>query len=226
MITLSINRSTAAAATSTPGLAKGFMTSAGSAKRTLTPMPQVPALSVPAAAKVSSNPNTPLLLRVFQWFNAKRIARPAKQLAVAETVSLGEKRFVSVVTVGNRQFLIGGGPTNVQLLAELGETETASATLAKTATKALASETSFAKTLKKTAAPKAIASKPRKAALPAPAAASHRVLPVVAAKVLPAPSAPRCIPAGNTQRAAHSTSGQTASRRRKGVKVFVAGGLA
>lgn len=218
MITLSINRSNASAAGT--GVAQGFVPSAATSKRTLTPMPQIPALPAPSAPKVT-NPNTPLLLRVFQWFNAKRVARPSKQLSVAETVSLGEKRFVSVVTVGNRQFLIGGGPTNVQLLAELGATENAAEVVAKTTVPALPSESSFAKTLKKTAAPKAIAARPRKAALPAPAAASHKVQPAVAAKVLPAPSTVRRMPASDNQRAA-----QTAARKRKGVQVFVAGGLA
>jgi flagellar biogenesis protein FliO len=41
-------------------------------------------------------------------------------LQVAETVSLGEKRFVAVIKVDGREFLIGGGATNVALLAQLG----------------------------------------------------------------------------------------------------------
>jgi len=219
MITLSINRSNAPAKPQAAGLAQGFVRSAATAKRTLTPMPQLPVAQLPAAPKAPVNPNAPLLLRVFQWFNAKRVARPAKQLAVAETVSLGEKRFVSVVTVGNRQFLIGGGPSNVQLLAELGATENATETLIKAAVKALPSESSFAKTLKKTAKPKTIAAKSRKAALPAPTAASHKVPPAVAAKVISAPPAYRCMTSNASQRAADT-------RKRKGAQVFVAGGLA
>lgn len=42
-----------------------------------------------------------------------------KRLQVAETVSLGEKRFVAVIKVDGREFLIGGGATNVALLAQL-----------------------------------------------------------------------------------------------------------
>jgi flagellar biogenesis protein FliO len=40
-------------------------------------------------------------------------------LRVAETVSLGEKRFVAVVQVDGRHFLLAGGPTNIALLAQL-----------------------------------------------------------------------------------------------------------
>jgi flagellar biogenesis protein FliO len=38
---------------------------------------------------------------------------------VAASVSLGEKRFVAVIEVDGHQFLIGGGATNVALLAKL-----------------------------------------------------------------------------------------------------------
>ena len=38
---------------------------------------------------------------------------------MAETVSLGEKRFVAVIQIDGSQYLIGGGPTNVALLAKL-----------------------------------------------------------------------------------------------------------
>jgi flagellar biogenesis protein FliO len=42
-----------------------------------------------------------------------------KRMRVAETVSLGEKRFVSIVNVEGREFLIGGGSSGVTLLAQL-----------------------------------------------------------------------------------------------------------
>jgi hypothetical protein len=52
---------------------------------------------------------------------AQQIARSnSKRLHVAETVSLGEKRFVAVIKVDGREFLIGGGASNVALLAQLG----------------------------------------------------------------------------------------------------------
>lgn len=45
----------------------------------------------------------------------------SRRLKVAETVSLGEKRFVSILQVDGEQFLVGGGPSSVVLLAKLEE---------------------------------------------------------------------------------------------------------
>jgi flagellar biogenesis protein FliO len=42
-----------------------------------------------------------------------------RRLRVAETVSLGEKRFVSILQVDGEQFLVGGSSSNVVLLAKL-----------------------------------------------------------------------------------------------------------
>jgi len=41
-------------------------------------------------------------------------------LRVAETVSLGEKRFVALIRVEESEFLIGGGASSVSLLAQWG----------------------------------------------------------------------------------------------------------
>jgi flagellar biogenesis protein FliO len=38
-------------------------------------------------------------------------------------VSLGEKRFVAVIQIDGSQYLVGGGATNVALLAHLSGTE-------------------------------------------------------------------------------------------------------
>jgi hypothetical protein len=43
----------------------------------------------------------------------------SRRLKVAETVSLGEKRFVSILQVDGEQFLIGGSPSTIVLLAKL-----------------------------------------------------------------------------------------------------------
>jgi flagellar biogenesis protein FliO len=60
-------------------------------------------------------------LLAWKRIRAQQIARyKCKRLQVAETVSLGEKRFVAVIKVDGREFLIGGGATNVALLAQLG----------------------------------------------------------------------------------------------------------
>lgn len=53
-------------------------------------------------------------------FRAQQISRSnSKRLHVAETISLGEKRFVAVIKVDGREFLVGGGSSNVSLLAQL-----------------------------------------------------------------------------------------------------------
>jgi flagellar biogenesis protein FliO len=44
-------------------------------------------------------------------------------LHVAESVSLGEKRFVAVVQFESQRFLIGGTGTSLRLLAELKSDE-------------------------------------------------------------------------------------------------------
>jgi len=43
----------------------------------------------------------------------------SRRLKVAETVSLGEKRFISILQVDGEQFLVGGSASNVVLLARL-----------------------------------------------------------------------------------------------------------
>ncbi len=47
-------------------------------------------------------------------------AQRSRRLRVIETVSLGDKRFVSIVKVDGREYLLGGG-TTVALLAKLGD---------------------------------------------------------------------------------------------------------
>ena len=65
-----------------------------------------------------------LISRAWRWIRARRISRPStRRLQVDASVSLGEKRFVAVIQVDGLQFLIGGGATNVTLLAELGRKE-------------------------------------------------------------------------------------------------------
>lgn len=61
-----------------------------------------------------------LLSRAWNWICTRQAGRAsARRLQVATTVSLGEKRFLAVIQVDGRQFLIGGGATNVALLAQL-----------------------------------------------------------------------------------------------------------
>jgi hypothetical protein len=58
------------------------------------------------------------LSRMFSWLTGRRVA-PEKQLRVTESISLGEKRFVAVLQVEGRKFLIGGGAGTVSLLTAL-----------------------------------------------------------------------------------------------------------
>jgi hypothetical protein len=60
------------------------------------------------------------LMPLWSWLHRKYTLTATKRLRVAETVSLGEKRFVALVTIEGREFLIGGGSTGVSLLTELG----------------------------------------------------------------------------------------------------------
>lgn len=61
-----------------------------------------------------------LLSRAWGWLQTLGGARSStRRLRVAETVSLGEKRFVAVVQVDGRHFLLAGGPSNIVLLAQL-----------------------------------------------------------------------------------------------------------
>lgn len=65
-------------------------------------------------------PPSGLLSRFREWIQSRRLARSSdRRLRVAETVSLGEKRFVAVVQVDGRHFLLAGGPANIVLLAQL-----------------------------------------------------------------------------------------------------------
>lgn len=63
------------------------------------------------------------LLRAWKWLTQHSrgvLTRGVpRRLRVAETVSLGEKRFVSILQVDGEQFLVAGSPSNIVLLAKL-----------------------------------------------------------------------------------------------------------
>jgi hypothetical protein len=61
-----------------------------------------------------------LMARIWSALTGNRFRRAEKQLRLGETVALGEKRFVAVLEVEGRKFLIGGGSTGVSLLTALG----------------------------------------------------------------------------------------------------------
>jgi len=66
-----------------------------------------------------------LLSRGWAWLKKNHKFTAAKQMRVSETISLGEKRFVSVIHVDGQKFLIGGGAQGVTLLTELAASQTA-----------------------------------------------------------------------------------------------------
>jgi len=64
-----------------------------------------------------------LLVRGWSWLQEKSGASPTKRLRVADFTALGEKRFVALVKVEGREFLIGGGASGVSLLTKLETAE-------------------------------------------------------------------------------------------------------
>jgi hypothetical protein len=60
------------------------------------------------------------LKRAWSTLQNKYKVTTTKRLRLAETISLGEKRFVAIVSVEGREFLIGGGISGMSLLAQLG----------------------------------------------------------------------------------------------------------
>lgn len=60
-----------------------------------------------------------LLSRLWAQVRQVRVRQVKKRLRVCETVPLGEKRFVAVIQVDDKQFLVGGASNSVSLLAQL-----------------------------------------------------------------------------------------------------------
>ncbi|MGA2049754.1 MAG: flagellar biosynthetic protein FliO [Terracidiphilus sp.] len=92
--------------------------------------------------RVTSAPSSQATLRVsnsfistiWRWIKTRQFTRSnTKRLQVTSSVSLGEKRFVAVVQVDGLQFLVGGGASNVALLAQLDRKESFGEVLEQTA---------------------------------------------------------------------------------------------
>ena len=60
------------------------------------------------------------LARIWTWFQSRYTNSSAKRLRLSEMVSLGEKRFVALVRVEDREFLVGGAASGLSLLAQVG----------------------------------------------------------------------------------------------------------
>jgi len=59
------------------------------------------------------------LQKAFSWLRNVHPQGKEKRLRVSETVSLGEKRFIAILQVEDRKFLIGGSSSNVAILTQL-----------------------------------------------------------------------------------------------------------
>jgi len=59
------------------------------------------------------------LASVWTWLRKNYISSAKRRIRVAETVSLGEKRFVAILHVDGCEFLIGGGASGISLLAQM-----------------------------------------------------------------------------------------------------------
>jgi hypothetical protein len=87
--------------------------------------PSVPNLS---QAGQPQRTGSRVLAHLWSWLHAKYTLSSTKRLRVMEMVPLGEKRFLAVVSVEGREFLIGGGASGVSVVTQLeGALETAAA---------------------------------------------------------------------------------------------------
>ncbi len=84
-------------------------------------LPPPETLAALTGANVRRVPQFGILGRIFSWCRDRVGAAATNQLRLTETVSLGEKRFVAIIHVEGRKFLIGGGTGGVNLLTQLDE---------------------------------------------------------------------------------------------------------
>jgi hypothetical protein len=71
-------------------------------------------------ANQHKRPSKGVLSQIWSWVQSRYSLSSTKRLRVGEIAQLGEKRFVALVTVEGREFLIGGGSTGISLLTPLG----------------------------------------------------------------------------------------------------------
>ncbi|MGP8258713.1 MAG: flagellar biosynthetic protein FliO [Acidobacteriaceae bacterium] len=83
--------------------------------------PRAATLPTRAITRQLQRPAPGMLRRAWSWLHGKYALTGAKRLRVAESVSLGEKRFVALIRVEDCEFLIGGGASGVSLLTQLGD---------------------------------------------------------------------------------------------------------
>jgi flagellar biogenesis protein FliO len=56
-----------------------------------------------------------------RWLAKPRVRRRSRRLRLVETLPLGERRFVAVLSLDGRELLIGATPHSLALLGEIGE---------------------------------------------------------------------------------------------------------
>lgn len=56
-----------------------------------------------------------------RWLRAR--PRRERRLRLVETLPLGERRFVAVVSLDGREYLVGGTPSSLALLSEIEDPE-------------------------------------------------------------------------------------------------------
>lgn len=50
-----------------------------------------------------------------------QIGRPTKRLKIRENIALGEKRFLAIVQVDEKEFLVGGSNTTISMLGQMSD---------------------------------------------------------------------------------------------------------
>jgi flagellar biogenesis protein FliO len=85
------------------------------------PRPTLPFPVFPGGASLRSLQSpSGLISRLWNWFKARQQSHSStRRLQVAATASLGEKRFVALIKIDELEFLVGGGPANLVLLAQV-----------------------------------------------------------------------------------------------------------
>lgn len=77
-------------------------------------IPRLPVIGKPNVFDVAS--------KIGSWIKSHvKIQANKKRLRVCESVSLGEKRFIAVVQLDGKEFLVGGAPNSLSLLANVGK---------------------------------------------------------------------------------------------------------
>lgn len=84
----------------------------------MTAFPDIPVL--PKRKRAISGLVRSMFTSAWSWYKTTCARTSAKRLQITETVTLGEKRFVAILSVEGKEFLIGGSASSISLLTPLG----------------------------------------------------------------------------------------------------------